>query len=274
MPGKGEAGHNSPYMARSQDWLILPDVHFPFTDQALWKAALRVAHDLGPKLYGVVITGDFLDLYTISRHNRQSLFNLRGLTLSDEYRAGREAIVDLSAVLARRCKGEGRRHYLYGNHEDRYFRFLKDGDNGKLGAELRDPADALRLREHGYTVHTRYAEDRVELGSKLLVTHGEWHNLHAAKTHLEAYPAGKSVIFGHTHRFSTYGDSEAMAWNIGFMGDKRSPGFLYMPRAKRERWVNAFAVVRIDAKGDHFVEPIILSPNRTFNFRGKVYQCG
>lgn len=59
-----------------QRWLVVSDVHRPFHNQILWQKLLRLISELGTNLHGIVLAGDYLDLYTLGSYNAESLANL------------------------------------------------------------------------------------------------------------------------------------------------------------------------------------------------------
>lgn len=241
-------------------YFILPDAHYPFHNAELMDKVFRCIEDNDTK--GVVISGDWLDLYTLGSYNSDSLGKLRDITLSDEYESGLQGIKDLDSVLSTNAE----RYFLWGNHEDRYTKTLNSRDNAKFGSELRNPNDALELEKYGYQVKTNWKDDYFTIGD-IDITHGTYHNIHVAKKHLEMH--GRSIIFGHTHRFQTYCTGSEAAFNIGSLCDLSNPAFGYMPRMSRNQWSNGFAVITV-IDGKSHVEPIIVRDNK-FVFRGKVY---
>lgn len=249
-------------MAKTETWVVLPDIHTPFHDAKLIKKVCQFMKDLRP--HGVVISGDFLDLYSLSRYAADSVYSLRDVTLSMEYKTGREVLGWIESALPKGCRKE----FLYGNHEDRYWRELEKGDRGKYGDALQSPTSALTLRERGWNVGEHWQQDAVQLGDHLEVIHGIYCPVHAAKKHLDEWQG--SVIMGHTHRFQSYVSGKRAAYNIGFLGDPNSKGFAYMPRTKRLQWVQGFAVVDIDTHGDYWCQPIQCYGSR-FMADGRMY---
>jgi hypothetical protein len=123
---------------------VISDPHVPYHDVGLTKKVLQCLYRVRPD--EIILNGDVLDLYSLSGHNADSV---RGasphgttITLSHEYRAGNKFLDDVASVTR---KGVSL-HYLYGNHEDRYFRELNRGDRGRYGSELRSPTEALPAR--------------------------------------------------------------------------------------------------------------------------------
>lgn len=241
-------------------WFVLPDVHYPFQDEALMRKVRQCIADNVP--HGVVLAGDWLDLYTLGSYNTNSLENLRNITLSQEYDAGLKGIKDLEKVLT----PDAKRVYIWGNHEDRYFRQMKHADTGKFGGELKNPNDALRLKEYGYEVLTDWKDDFYTVGD-LDIMHGVFTSVHVAKKHLEAH--GRSVMFGHTHRVQTHFTAHEGAFNIGTLADIKHKAFSYMPRMQRENWSQGFAAITVIG-GKAYVTMITVRNNK-FIFNGKVY---
>lgn len=245
-----------------QRWAIVSDIHSPWHDKRLLPKVLKAIHNESP--YGIIINGDLLDNYSIASHNQDSVHKLKDVTLDWEYKEANKVLDSIDQALP---KG-ARRVFIFGNHEDRYFRELERGDRGKYGGALLHPTDALRLRERGYLVKENWKQDYHPLGSHLEVTHGVYCPVHAAKKHLDEFQG--SVIIGHTHRYQTYVSGKRGAWNFGFLGDLNSEGFHYTPRTNRGKWVQSFGFVTIDDRGRHYVEPVQCYDGR-FIYKGDLY---
>lgn len=243
---------------KMQKWLVLSDVHRPFHNQVLWSKVLQLIKDLGSSLYGIILAGDYLDLYTLGSYNAESLANLSGLTLQDEYIDGLQGIDELNSALHKDAK----KYFLFGNHEDRYFRHIKEKDNAKYGGALLNPTEALYLHEHNWEVKTDWQSDYFTLGKHLDVIHGVYTSVNAAKTHLDK--TQHSVMFGHTHRVQCFHTGNKAAYNIGGLYDIKSKGFSYMPRLQRETWANGFAIVNINDDGEFYVEQVNVWKDKFF----------
>jgi len=247
---------------RHQTFLVLPDVHVPFQNDRLIEKICKLAVDIRPD--GVVFLGDFLDLFSLSKYAEDSLYQLRDVTLTEEYTIGRKVLKTFLSAIPRGA----RKVYLYGNHEDRFFRELEKKDHAKYGKELTSPEEALRLAEQKFEVVTDWKSGSVLLGSHLELIHGTFHGVHCAKSHLDALEG--SVMMGHSHRFQIYVTGRRGSYNIGFLGDKASDGFAYAPRAVRQKWVNGFAVVYVLDDGS-FLPSCVQCWNDSFVFNGKLY---
>lgn len=247
---------------RPQVHLVVPDVHTPFQNDTLVNKVCLLARDIRPD--GIVFLGDFLDLFTLSKYSEDSLYQLKDLTLSDEYDAGREVLSRFLSALPRGCQ----KVFIYGNHEDRHFRELQKKDHAKYGKELTPPDEALRLHERKFTVLTDWKSDSFRLGLHLELIHGTFCGVHTAKRHLDEFEG--SAMMGHSHRFQTYVTGKRGSYNIGFLGQKDSKGFAYCARATRQKWVNGFAVVYVMADGSFIASPVSCW-NDQFIFNGKLY---
>ena len=253
---------------RSQDkslqrWIVISDVHRPFHNQTLWNKLLQLVNDMGSSLYGIVIAGDYLDLYTLGSYNNESLANLSNITLQDEYLDGLQGIDEMNSAF----KG-AKKLFLFGNHEDRYFRHIKEKDNAKYGGALINPVEALYLHERGWITKTDWQSDYFTLGKHLDIVHGVYTSIHAAKAHLDK--TQHSVMFGHTHRVQCFHQGNRAAFNIGGLYDIKSKGFNYMPRFQRQLWANGFAIVNVTDNGDFYVEQVNVWADK-FLANGKMY---
>tara|TARA_R110000851_G_scaffold237164_2_gene390011 strand:+ start:5359 stop:6234 length:876 start_codon:yes stop_codon:yes gene_type:complete len=241
-------------------YFVLPDVHYPFENKILMEKVYECISN--HNVAGVCISGDWLDLQTLGSYNAESLGMLRHISLDEEYAAGLKGIEDLESILPRNA----RRMFLFGNHEDRYYREINKKDNAKYGSTLINPIDALKLKQYNWEVKDDWKDDFFTIGDVDII-HGVYCNIHTAKKHLDMH--GRSVILGHTHRFQTHYNGTHAGYNIGCLADINDKAFSYMPRMQREVWRNGFAAVNV-IDGKTFVEPIPVKDNEFF-FRGKKY---
>lgn len=246
-----------------QNWIILPDLHVPFHNKILLESILTYL--FYHKVDGIILSGDFLDLKSLSAYDSDKVQNF---TLMDEYLAGREVILQIQSVLKDDC----RKIFINGNHEHRYYKELKKLSGSKLGSALLSPNDALRLEEEGWEYLSNWQEDFVLLGNDLEVIHGNITSQNAANAQLaKSSVGGRSVIFGHTHRFASASTGNYSSWNIGTLADiDNTEAFGYVDRYIRQAWQNGFALVTIDEDGEHFVTPVKCSRDGFF-LNGKKY---
>jgi len=212
-------------------------------------------------LDGVILNGDILDLHSLSSHDRGKL-PIAGVTLDWEYKEASKFIDEIDEL------GGNTKIYLFGNHEDRYFRALSDVDTSKYGAALKSPIEALNLAERGYQVIQDWKSGHVNMGKYLEINHGEFVNVHTAKKTIDTYR--KSILYNHTHRLQIYTEGLVGGWNMGWGGDVEAPVFNYATRAMKKSWFNAAAIVTLDKDGYYHVQPLLFINNKLI-VNGKEY---
>lgn len=240
--------------------LVLGCVHVPFQNQKVLDGIYQLMQDV--EFDGLHLIGDFLDLNTLSSHDKGRFTAVPNLTLDDEYEAGNKVLDNLDSLLPEYAL----KTYLYGNHEDRWNRYMADMQAAKT--PLTSPENALKLTERGYAAFTKWNKDFFILGKHLELLHGEYFCVHTAKKHLDVLRS--SCLFAHTHRIQTFVEGNSAAFNIGYLGNRDSATFSYAGRAQKSMWQNGFATVTIDENGDYFVEQVIVC-NDKFVYGGKIY---
>jgi predicted phosphodiesterase len=242
-----------------KSYIVIGCVHVPFYNQSIVKGIIDLM-----KAYqydGIVIAGDFLDMAALSEYEKGKVSHTN-VTLREEYDSGNELLDIFDELLPE----DALRVYLYGNHEDRYWRWRADVNNSKLGDVL-NPTDELNLKKRGYIVKDNYKSDYYKLGS-LQIMHGEYYNIHTAKKHLDEFR--RNVLFFHTHRVQMYREGDFCAWNCGMLANIDAPCFDYAKRGMRMKWANSFAIVHTNGDNHHFVEQINCVGNQ-FVYNGVKY---
>lgn len=220
------------------------DIHFPFQDPAAVSCLYAVAEDVRPT--SLVMQGDLLDLWQISNHRPPLETKLNPNQV--DLQVGIDMAVEHLGVMSTLAQPGSDKVYLYGNHEDRFERFLADMQaNTKLLSLMRIPKiqEALSLdyllgiEESGWSFHHYLENSNFLLHDRLLCIHGYRSNLYSAKAHLQDF--GKSVLFGHSHRIQNWTSRDLRgtdaAWNIGCLCD------LNPHWRSRPNWHQGFAVV-------------------------------
>lgn len=241
-------------------YAIMGCTHIPFHNVDFFQSCLELYNDIKPT--GLILAGDFMDMNSVSGHEI-GIKPLPGITLGYEYQQGNIALDKLEE-----CNNWQVKHYLYGNHCDRFWRHIQKVDTSKYGDALVNPTDALNLVKRGYQVQEKWKEGVVYLGKHLEVTHGENCSQWATQKSMNLFRT--SLVFFHTHRLQMFCEGNTAAWNLGWGGDVNSPAFSYATKAMKNSWKNAIGIVTIDEQGGYHVCPIIWHNNR-FYYGGKKY---
>lgn len=240
--------------------IVLGCVHVPFHNQKLISSLLKFIEDYKDKIKGFHLIGDFLDMKSLSSHD-DGIVDRSGLTLGKEYLEGNK-VLDLFDTALPTVK----KTFIFGNHEDRFFRVTNTVKANKFADALISPIDGLRLIERGYKVLTDWKEDYVTIG-KYQLFHGTFCTQTPAKTHITKLK--HSCLFAHTHRIDQYFEGELHGINIGTFGDIESEGFKYLSRLERKFWKNGFGIIHVNSKQSH--AEVIVCENSRFFYAGKQY---
>lgn len=242
--------------------IVLGCMHVPFHNKKIVNGICNLIKDNRDHIEGLHIIGDFLDMNSLSAHDKDRV-PIKGVSLGMEYHTGNQILDELTKNL----KKDARKTFLYGNHEDRYWRHIADVNNSKYSDALLSPTQGLKLKERGFEVKENWKEDYTGLG-KLQLIHGEFCTQTPARTHLQRYKQG--VMFAHTHRADVHYDGNMAAFNIGWLGDKNAAAFNYVSRLTKMSWINGFGIVHIDRDGFYHGQ-IVTAFNNRFFFNGKEY---
>lgn len=242
------------------DYLLVGCVHAPAHNVSMMNGITNLLID--HKVKGLMLMGDFIDVNSLSGHDVGKFTATPGLTLDKEYADGEELLTQLTKPLSK----DAIKVFLYGNHEDRWNRYMGDMESAKK--PLPSPTEGLKLREKGFHVYTHWKDDFVTLGNHLDLFHGQFYNIHCAKKTMDTFKG--SVAFVHSHRVQSFIEGKTGGFNIGWGGDVTSPFFNYMPRGTKSMWQNGFAMVTISETGDYYLQQIIHYNNR-FYYGGKRY---
>lgn len=237
-------------------------VHAPFQNQSMYDKTLKFLSK-EVDLNGFILAGDFLDLHSLSAYDREKV-SMPNINLETEYQGGNE-LIDLFEDELKNIKYKV---YLFGNHEDRYFRTTADISNSKYGGALKSPVEGLKLADRGFVTLTDWKSGHIKMGKYLEVNHGEFCNVHTAKKTIDTYR--RSVLYHHTHRYQIYTEGLVGGFNMGWGGDVNSPVFNYATRAMKTSWMNCSSLVTIDEDQFYHVQPLLFINNKLI-VNGKLY---
>ena len=126
--------------------ILLGCNHVPFHNKRLHDGIRDLMMDYKNHIVGFHLMGDFADINTLSTHDKGKFTAVPGLTLNEEYDICNKELDEFDQVLPIGTW----KTYLYGNHEDRHNRWMKDMNNAKT--PLVSPTDALELHKRKYQV--------------------------------------------------------------------------------------------------------------------------
>lgn len=242
--------------------IVIGCLHVPFENKKLVNSICRFIEDYKDKIKGFHIIGDFLDLRSLSFHDKGNI-PIMGITLGFEYKSGNEVLDKFEEVLPKNID----KSFLYGNHSDRYNRLISLNEVNQYSDTIPSPEEALHLKDRGFLVKTNWKEDYIQLGNIQLI-HGIYCTQTPAKKHLTMMK--RSVMFAHTHRIDTYYESDHGSFNIGCLVDIDSEGVKYLSRIERMNWKNGFGIIHLQEDGS-FQADVIHCLNSSFFYGGKKY---
>lgn len=213
--------------------LFIPDCHFPYHDELAFDLMMEVAKDFKPD--HVIILGDFIDMYSVSSHDKNPK---RALKLEEELTATIAALWRVKAL------GAKNNVYISGNHEDRLTRYLM-----QKAPELYDRINiptVLALDKLGFE-YVPY-KSHYKLG-KLFMTHDTGKaGVNAHKQALDAFH--RSIVIGHTHRmgYIIQGDADGdkhVGAMFGWLGDVKQVDYMHNINAIKD-WALGFGIGYLD----------------------------
>ena len=212
--------------------LCISDLHIPFVNQTLLLKVVKMMQS--NNFVGLHILGDFLDMSSLSKYDLTKVN--KGVSLSDEYIIGNFWLDTLTKYLAPNAY----KSFIYGNHSQRFHKYMQSSEAAKLGNALLSPMVALNLVNRGFVVEEIYPDGYIQLGNIQLI-HGIYLNSNHPKTHIQKLRS--SCMYGHTHQQLIYSENGLTAYNIGFLADRNAPIFSYSNRFEKANWREGFAVI-------------------------------
>lgn len=239
---------------------VIGCVHRPFHDKRLWDSFIAFLSDNKDRIKHFVIAGDYLDLRSLSAHEE---WQPEGIDLGFEYSDGAQGINDIDKVLNKGTE----KHYIYGNHEDRFLRNKKD--LRRFGSALPSPEEAMGLKGRGWNVINDWKDGVVTIGEDTDVYHGHILGANATMKALKSIPDRNHVFF-HTHAKSQANYGNKQAYNGGCMIDFNSDVFKYAPRDRSYKWSHGLVNNYVTSDNQVYTSIIDVKDSRII-FEGKVY---
>lgn len=166
-------------------FVILSDIHYPYEDAKAVKAAVNFIKEKQPDV--VVLNGDILDFYDLSRFNKSPD---RVQCLQKEINKAKKLFKDIREAIPL-----GEIYFIKGNHEARLEKYLMK--NPELySLDALKLSNILDLKQYGIA----FIDKSLRLGP-LKIIHGDLvrkYSSYTAKGELEKHDC--SGISGHTHR--------------------------------------------------------------------------
>ena len=206
---------------------IWPDTHAPWYDKRAVSCALKALKIFKPDHF--VILGDFMDVHSLSRHDK-SPAKLKTTSFAKEISVAKELLKRIN-----NAAGSAKKYFIMGNHENRVYKYLTS--KAPEIFDMLNVPDLLEFDKLGFS-HFDYL-DHLRLGNLILA-----HDIgHAGKTaHSQSLTmAGMSIAIGHTHRMSSIVERKLQTGELitgatmGWLGDADAMKD-YMPASKVKRF--------------------------------------
>lgn len=248
--------------------VVLSDLQIPFEDPRAVDQALSVFDRVRPDT--VILNGDIVDCY------RESAFlqdwRLAVDVTEEQHRRARRLMAALQGVK--------RKVWLGGNHEERWWRIIKEmkarnlsdkaapvvsnllayvqaqGVTINLNSPIQSFSQLFDMPKYGFTYYP-YSHRLYVADQNLVITHGKYVSRHSGYTAKRTFEwLGRSCIVGHTHRLGAYlvtqDGRERGAWENGCLC-QLEPEYDDAPN-----WQQGFSVVEISGPEFHVVQvPIV-----------------
>lgn len=236
-----------------QKYVVIPDIHAPYQDKNTLQAINHFIAEQKPD--HVVLIGDVIDMYSISKYDKNPL---RAHKLQEEIDEAHNVIVDIRAAAGKNTPIT----YIEGNHEDRLRRYMWNHPEVHGLRNLELPA-LLGLKELGVEYKTELLVNGV-----FLFTHGKRTTMYSSRWELQ--DNGISGMSGHVHRIQTHAQTDrsgVKAWyGIGHVADEKQCEYTTNPN-----WQQGLGVVYFHPSKKRFHAEVIPIVEHKFIYAGKLY---
>lgn len=246
--------------------IVFNDLHRPFHDPKAVKIVLDVAEDAN--VDRIVINGDLLDMYSVNSHG--PTHPLVGTMLCDEVEDSR---LWLQALRKRFPKQEI--VFLFGNHEDRFERFMVN--YCKKLFEFVSLHKLLGLEQLDISWEPYNARYQLEKSNVYIQHSPPSYSKNGAMVSLER-DIDQTTIYGCSHRELKASKSGKSGKNYycffnGWLGstnmtEAHRKVFKYVKG--HESWQQCFCMVTVDKKKTAYVEQVSINDGKAI-YNGKIY---
>ena len=240
--------------------VVVSDAQVPMEDRKLLRT---IFEDFVPWFkpkgeYHLFLNGDILDAFSLSKYLAR--VNPR-FTLGDEVDMVRDYLRSWGKKFTHK-------HFVFGNHEDRWHREIYAGN--RQFARFTTPLhEALELERNGWdwVPYLRHYDFE-----GFIVTHGDIYPTHVAARMMQVYQA--SGTSGHVNRPQSYTGADAArgepaTWMTTGMTCRTDIGDIIADWRKIQPWAQGFLVGEV-VNGTLYVENVIVHHGR-FRAAGKIF---
>jgi len=241
--------------------LVLPDLHLPVEDRESLSAVERYMGD--HEWSEVIQIGDFLDMDSISSHNKEKLRVTEGQRIQKDFDYANDVLDRWARILG------DTKITIEGNHDYRVERLI---DASPVLEGLVEIPKALRFAERGISWVPYWSKGAIYKVGKANFIHGRYTNKYHAAKHVAEY--GGNVFYGHVH--------DCQMHSIEHLGDNetrvgQSLGCLCRYdlkwlRGAPNKWQQAFGVFRFLDDGFFSYSVVRIFDHRFVSPEGRVYQ--
>lgn len=224
--------------------LFIPDCHIPYHDLLAFDLMMEAAREFKPD--HVIIMGDFIDMYSVSSHDKNPK---RALKLEEEITATIECLKRVKAL------GAKNNVYVSGNHEDRLARYLMQ-KAPELWERVNIPS-LLALEQLGFEYIPYKSHYKI---GKMYVTHDTGKaGVNAHKQAVDAFH--RSVSIGHTHRmgYIIQGDADGdkhVGCMFGWLGDEKQVDYMHNINITKD-WAHGFGIGYLNPENGYvYIVPV------------------
>ena len=230
-------------MTKENKVLIIPDSHIPYEDKKAFNLMLKAGKEFDPDT--IVILGDFIDNYSISKYSKDLK---RDRFLKWEVSEANKALNKIDILFPKANK-----IFMAGNHEERLDKYIKDKAPELFG--LVSTSELLKLPQRKYKYYEYGKHHRI---GKLYFTHGDIIRENVTQAMLDKYE--KSIVFGHTHRMeqtvkvNVLGEGH-LGITSGWLGSVKKADYI----KTFSNWQMGFSTAIVLPNGNFFIQmhPII-----------------
>jgi hypothetical protein len=240
--------------------LILGDTHFPFVDRRAYELILKIGLDVG--VNELIIAGDFVDFYQISKYDKSPLVKY---TFEEEVQCGAEELEILYHLFL-----NAKKTYIVSNHENRLPTFLTR--KAPQIFSLLDVIRLLRLNELGYKVIDYDPCQALLITPDLIIRHEP----PPGQITTRLGKAMCSVIHAHEHRSYHWpakglNGKDYRLQGISWLGDKNEVATKYTKFVPQ--WTLGALLLRIENNETFFQDMVINTSNLRYSCEldGKIY---